>query len=441
MIKSYLNKAKLNKAKLNNLQQNISSKQRDVKLANVNKVNEKQLKFVLSENKQIDHVYAVKGKKSYEIAFSQNERSVYVKLEIPKKLILDVDDKFDIYFSVNGEYFRPFLEIADTMPSDARHFDIIPGVHRSGYIYFSKNYKRAMLQIKQMEDVNFNNVAIANNTINLFFDKNEPVPGDYQLVLERWGHYVELQTNWMQGLVTADLTENEINKLVVGFEYSVRMINKNNENVPVRVNVKNIGDIQIAKNNRDMLLPFEWVKMSNLKEYTPENGKTYLCYPSEIQIDSIYLEYRERQIYKKIEFEKQTNGWISLDVNIQEVANLFKEIHVIYETSDLKIVRGYNDILKIQNIKAFPDILNVVATSKKNITKFTFETEINVISVSLNEKEDGSWHKQMLNKKLDVYEVNSQISSYDSIIIEYVDENSYIQTSISKVDDIYVEIG
>lgn len=436
MIKSFLNKAKLN-----NTQQNISSKKRDIKLANVNKANEKQVEFVLTENKQIDHVYAVKDNQNYEMAFSQSERSVYVELEIPQKLLLDVDDKLDIYFTINREYFRPFLETADAMSSDARHFDIIPGIHRSAYIYFSKNYKRAMLQIKQMKDIKFDKLVVVNNKIKLFFDKNEPILENYQLVLERWGHYLELQTTWMPGQVTADFTEDVVNKLAIGFGYSVRMINKTNENIPIRVNVKNTNSIQVAKNNRNMVLPFNWVKFNNLKEYTPENGKSYLFYPSEIQIDSLYLEYKERQIYKKIEFEKQCDGRILLNVNLHEAAYLFKGIHTIYEKSDLKVLRGYNDIAKVQNIKAMPDILNIVATSKNNITKFTFETEINVISISLNIKGDASWHKQMLNKKLDSFEVNSPISSYNSIIVEYVDENSYVQSSISKLEDIYVEIG
>lgn len=159
MIKSFLSKVKIHK------KQDTSSKKKDIKLANVNKANEKQLEFVLSESKQIDHIYAVKNNQNYDMKFSQSERSVYVELEIPQKILLDKDEKLDIYFIVDGEKFRPYLENADSMSSNARHFDIIPGLRRYAYIYFSKKYKRAMLQVKQMKDIEFKKSIVANDRI------------------------------------------------------------------------------------------------------------------------------------------------------------------------------------------------------------------------------------------------------------------------------------
>ena len=405
MIKSFLSKVKIHK------KQDTSSKKKDIKLANVNKANEKQLEFVLSESKQIDHIYAVKNNQNYDMKFSQSERSVYVELEIPQKILLDKDEKLDIYFIVDGEKFRPYLENADSMSSNARHFDIIPGLRRYAYIYFSKKYKRAMLQVKQMKDIEFKKSIVANDRITLFFDKKEPISGNYKIVLERWGHYTELQTKWGSGHVTAYLTESDVAELAEGFGYSVRMINKSDENIPIRVNVKNIGSIQVAKNSGNVVLPFKWGNFSNLKEYTPDD-KSYLFYPSEFCVDSIYLEYREHQVYKKIEFEKYNDGWLSLDINIQEATYLFKGVHTVYQKDNSRILRGYNDISNIKTVEAIPDILNLIAITTDTSTKFMFENELNIISFSLNEKEDGKWYQQILNKKVDSFEVNSPIFKY-----------------------------
>lgn len=434
-------KSLFSKSRLNNTGQVPSSKKKDIELANVNKANEKQLEFILSESKQIDHIYAVKDKQNYEMEFSQSERSVYVELEIPQKLLLDKDEKLDIYFVVNGEHFRPYLEMADVMTSDARHFDIIPGLHRSAYIYFSKKYKRAMLQIKQMQDIEFEQIVVVNNTITLFFDKREPISGNYELVMERWGHYTELKTNWLPGQVTAYLSEADIAEMAVGFGYSVRMINKNDENIPIRVNVKNMEGIQIAKNSRNVILPFKWGNFSNLKEYTPIDDKSYLFYPSEFSIDSIYLEYRERQVYKKLEFENYSDGWISLNINLQEASYSFKGIHTVYQKDDSTILRGYSEISKIKIVEARPDILNLIAIENNTTTKFMFENEIDIISFSLNKREDGKWYRQEINEKLDSFEINSPIFKYSSIIVEYMDDKSHVQKSISKLKDIYVGDG
>lgn len=285
--------------KKNNNPEIVSSKKRDIKLVTVNKANEEQLEFVLSENQTIDHVYAVKDVEEYEMSFTQSGRSIYLNLAIPAKLLLDSDDKLDVYFTINRTYFRPYWEMADSVSSKGRHFDVSPGLRTSAYIYFSKNYKRAMLQVKKMQNMEFKELTVEGNKVNLLFNSQGNLFNNYSIVLERWGKYTSLQTSWQSDKVTGIISKSIANKLAVGFGYSVRLINTAGENVPVGINVKNSGKIQIAKNDKGEILPFEWDSIHPVKKY----GKSYLQYPKDTNVDAIYLEYKERQVYREIEFQ------------------------------------------------------------------------------------------------------------------------------------------
>jgi len=423
--------------KRNNNSKVASSKKRDIKLATVNKANENQLELVLSENQTIDHIYAVKDVEEYEMPFTQSGRSIYLDLSIPAKLLLDSDEKLDVYFTINRTYFRPYWETADNVSSKSRHFDVFPGLRTSAYIYFSKKYKRAMLQVKKMQNMEFKELTIEDNKVNLLFNNQASLYNNYSMVLERWGKYAPLQTSWHSDRVTGVISRDIEKKLAVGFGYSIRLINTDGENVPIGINVKNSGKIQIAKNDKGEVLPFEWDSIHPVKKY----GKIYLQYPKDINIDAIYLEYKERQVYREVEFQNYgSNGWLILNINLDEAATTFKGIHTIYQKDNTKISRSYNELAKVEKVEYLPNLLNVIVTSNNNKTQLHLENDVYIVSVSLRAVTNKLWNKYDVNETIDVVDINATIVSFDLLVIEYLDANSIVQNSVFKVDDIYVGV-
>lgn len=358
IMKHFLQKIKSKNTK--NIQQ------KDIKLVSVKKQSNDVVEFLLTENFQIQKIYMVKDNQQYNLDFVQNNHSIQLNLRIPKNLIFDKDIKYDIYFVTDKGPLRPLLPNAQNLDSSLRHFDIELDGDITGYIYFSKSYKRAMLQLKRQEKVyknkleslgknqlfSFNNFNLNNNYIELIFEYQKKYNENYIIVLERWGQYQELRTEWSAGSVRGHLDKSIIDNIESGFGYNVRLVNKsdNNNDVIYGISVNDDKKFQVTKNKSGEVCQLQWENIKFINYYLTTDSKTRLSYPKGIFVENIYLEYKERPVFKKLDINMEEYGWIKININILQNNSLYKGIHTVYRDDSSKLLRSFNKLSDLQEV-------------------------------------------------------------------------------------------
>lgn len=435
-----------------------NSKQKDIRLVKVSRVDDDRMEFLITDNVQIKEIYIIKSGKKYKLEFNQNNHSVYLNLRIPENLIFESDIKYDIYFVTDEGLLRPFLPNAQNIDSNLRHFDINPSGNISGYIYFSKSYKRAMLQLKKRalpnqskststssneQSLNFNGFTLNDSYIELLFDYQQEYNSDYKIVLERWGQYRELRTEWDYGKVRGFFTKSIVNNLALGFGYTVRLINKkcSDNNIIYGIVIGDNKNFQITRIENNAIHQLEWKNISDLKYYSATDGKTRLLYPDNVSVKNVYLEYKERPVFKKIEISLEDYGWIKFDVDIVKNNSMYKGIHTVYQNGSSEVFRSFNKITDLQKVYAVPNKLNVLSKIRGQKLIFSTEQAIEINDVFVTFRGDSKLHPQIIDieNKFQFSIKSNHIFEIDNIYFNYRQIDKGVEhRSVSSLNNIVV---
>lgn len=443
----------LQKFKSKNINQNQT---KDIRLVSVKKQDDNILEFLLIDNVQIQKIYIVKENQQYNLDFVQNNHSVNLNLQIPQNLIFDKDIKYDVYFITDKGPLRPLLPNAQNLESTSRHFDINTGGDITGYIYFSKSYKRAMLQLKQREKshnnskhsnknqfFNFNNFDLDNNYIELNFDYQRDYDANYKVALERWGQYQELDTEWSSGSVRGYLNKFIVDKMETGFGYNIRLVNnfRNNNDIIYGIVVNDNKQFQITKDRNGEVCQLQWENIKYINDYLATDNKTRLLYPKGLSVENIYLEYKERPVFKRLDINMESYGWIKLDINISQNVSLYKGIHTVYKKGTSKLLRSFNKLSDINELYAIPNKLNVAVKIQGQKLIFNTEKPIKINDVFFTFKNDEEKYPQLIkfnNKYQFTIKFNGK-REFEDVYFDYYQYDKGVEyRSVSKFDDIVI---
>lgn len=427
----------------NGVKKYSGKKRNDINLVGVRRHVNNTLEFILEQNVKIEKIIAVKDNYDYEIKFTQNNQSIFLDLELPNNLIVDHDEKYDIYFIIKENIYRPYLGHALELSNRERHFDTISNVDLSGYLYFSKNYKRAMLQIKKLQNLTFKNFLVRQNYIVLKFDYQDKFNDNYQIVLERWGKQIPLETKWMRGEVRGYVTDDKISDIAKGYGYTIRFKNnsESESNILYGIKIHDQSDFQIGINEENKVLPFNWEKIERIEQYSATDGKTRLHFPNGYNIEKIFLEYKERPVFKEVAVNMEYYGWIKLDIDIRRLNNVFKGLQVVYQLDQKNIFRSSNTFDEIQPIYAIPNKLNVKAEIMGSRVDFYTEAPIKIKQVLFRFKNESELYEQDV-EIVDVFNFFTEIEKLEDvelIYFYYLQKGDGIEhRSVSKIEDIVV---
>lgn len=429
---------------------------KDIRLVSVKKNTNNKLEFLLTENIKIEKIYIVNENKYYNMEFYQKSHVIYLNLQIPNELICDEDTKYNVYFLSEFGPLRPFLPNAQTIDSKMRNFDIESNGDVHGYIYFSKSYKRAMLQLKKQkipnlikkmkiskkEAFSFSSFKLNDSYIDLFFDWKKDFGKNYKIILERGGKWQVLQTEWLVGSVRGYFDESVLANMAPEFGYTVRFLCQSdvNDDVIYELMVNGNKNFQLMK-YKNHVYSFIWNTIENLRFYSSNDGKSRLLYPDGTFVNNIYLEYKERPVFKKINIIMEDDGWIKTDIDITKDNSMYKGIYTVYQNDTSRILGSFNKINDLQEAFALPNKLNVLAKVQDKQLFFFTEQATDIINVWVTFKENKKMYLQntSINSEFQFSLKNNNIKNINDIIFEYYTCDEKIRyKSVSKISDIIV---
>lgn len=405
------------------------------------------LTFEKHQGLKISHlgILVSKENKIYELAFKQEGNQIIL-------------EQLDLYkVAQEGKHvFRIFYENdkkAYTMQLIEKHQEIkYPIVSENPLFdefilsFYSNMNKNLTLEVKTLErQIIIDAYSIDSNQIFLYSHLFSYFSSNYQLTLylERYGQLYELDFEINDNEISASSSPKLLSQLACGFDYKLQIGLNQGEKYFHYTLIDSTTQkcIEVSLNQDNLLVPFFWGSSLNIVYIDGE--KTVLSYDKSLNLEQVYLEYKERPVYKTLSLE---NNKAIFKNDYSTLNSVYKAVHTIYQDETGALWRSKTEINRlIEHVESRKDLeiiafLTKVGTKMVSQNTYSFKTlrAINVIDVEIQFKGNVQWIPVTFtagNKEFSI-QVSNQ-SQIDSIYVYYQEGKQEFE-SCSKFDEIFV---
>lgn len=305
---------------------------KDIKVDNIQSNSDKSISMLLDKEYSVSNIIAIGNNEKLKLKFSQQNRNLIVygintlNQEISGKV------KFDVYAIVNGEKNRLLFENAKNVSFRDRHFDIILGTNDTEYFYFSKKYRRLMIQTIVDKRIKINHIWPKNHQIFIQSNDFAKLSDNFGVGVKRYNFQEAIDYERLDSITIRLSTDKSSNlNSLVGYDI-IFFNDKEPQKDLVAVDITTNKPIQIGKSTDEKIYPFTLSSdaLVNSIEIIGEVNKKLLL-TSMVDVLGVYLRYRERPVYKNIDFS-QTNSdnELLVEFNLSQVINTFSSIEILH---------------------------------------------------------------------------------------------------------------
>lgn len=313
----------------------------DVHLSDVYR-NGNTLVFEFKDRFEVEGIIIQSEKVQFRLEYFLVDNTVEVNLSQTTNFKNYTDTKFNIYFLSGGVSYRPYWGTANRLASRDRHF-YLNNESIETYIYFSKKYMQAMLQVGtlKVEDdstkVEYSIESLSNDQIILSWQGN--VEENSVVSLKRYDQLTLLPTEHKSFKLIASVVGVTIPEF---FKHELVIVSFDENDSPVESEV--LANVAVV-NNKIYRYQFQETKKLEI------NSENILLFDEDMQVKRVFLEYKERPV--KTFLNQGYAGTFNIG-SLKEKSIIYKMIDWFVLTES-KVVQYQQKISDIK-VKPEPDV-------------------------------------------------------------------------------------
>ncbi|WP_165314561.1 hypothetical protein [Weissella sagaensis] len=419
-------------------------KVKDIKLSSDNAISMK-----LNGKYSISKIIGSYNETIIDLEYKQNDLNLVIKgidLTVHDEIV--GDKKFDIYAIANSHKFRLLFEEANEVSLKERHFDINSKTNDTEYFYFSKTFKRLMIQTVVDPKIRINKLWTEGEK--LFLQSNDfiKLSDGFDLNIERFGYHQKVSYDKLNERIIQLCSNTSVNISAL-FPYNIYFINPNNESLKL-VATDNISgkNILIGKSTTGKIYPFKWINDKFVERiYQIDDYRKQFILSKDVEILGIYLRYKERPVFTKLDYKKISNYILETAFQFNEAKHKYKSIEFVYINNDVleRSVQSFDNLIVLpmetKSIRK-PDIRGEIID--KSLLSLEFSQQIGIKFVYGKPKDI---HELVplpckYNSKLDLFlSYHELFENYEKIRIIYsISNNKKLEVAdySLEIDNIFV---
>ena len=404
-------------------------------------------------------VVATRGGSRVILPFEQVGKKVVISCET-EYLTAENGGHFDIFFVINGGHHRALLSKSTPSSLAEKNFDIKDKFPVSGYFYFSKNSQRLMLQVKVAKEIVLNSLNIDGNKVDVMLKHGEQVSLIEDMVLERWDNYYPVAFNFENNIISFDISEIK-DLMLSSYPYRLKVKLKStvdsSENfldLKLFDSTNHLKGVLLSTDLMNNIVKFSWTGKLKLSSQDLVNDKTILKFTEEIEIEKIFLKYKERDVCKDVTFEQIDERTIIIDAVISQLMNVYREIQFTYKMSQDVLSRtcvALKDVINVHKTSALAGLQVKIRLIDRNML-VEYPKNIEILEVYLKEKGTSTLQAMTVVEKFELafmispnkYVYDSLTDEflpgqYDELYLVYRDQDGQIKKSRTFLEQVLVD--
>lgn len=338
---------------------------KDIRVENIQTTSNESISMLLMEPCSISKIVAVGNNKSIDLKFSQQKQNLtlYGLDLLECKVVGRI--KFDVYVIVNGEKKRLFFENAKNVSFNERHFDINVATNDTEYFYFSKSYSRLMLQTIVGNKIKANSIWTQNEQLLIQSNDFIKLSDGFEIEIKRFKFKEKVDYEKVNP-TTIKLDINKLSNIKKLISYDLIFFDSNApKKESIAIDIKTNKPVQIGKAMNGKVYPFLWVNKGfiNKIEQSGDFKKRFVL-DSEVEILGAYFRYKERPVFKKLNFLKNDTD-LEISFDLQRAKKKYNSLEIVY------LENGY--------MKRYVSKLDDIKISQSSIHENTRDIKINNI--------------------------------------------------------------